>query len=47
MKGTTKAGIAVLIVFLLVAGVLYLFMGSQFITKRVGGSTTIKLPEGK
>lgn len=47
MKGTTKAGIAVLIVFLLVAGVMYLFMGSQFITKRVGGSTTIKLPEGK
>ena len=47
MKGTTKFGIVAVIALLLVAGVLYLFMGSQFITKRIGGTTTIELPEGK
>ncbi len=47
MKGTTKAGIAAVVFLLLAAGVMYMFVGSQYITKRIGGTTTIELPAGK
>jgi len=47
MKGTTKAGIAAVVFLLLAAGVMYMFVGSQYITKRIGGTTTIELPTGK
>lgn len=47
MKGTTKIGIALVAVALLAIGGMYMFMGSQYITKRIGGTTTIDLPEGK
>lgn len=38
------AGIAVCAIFF---GGLYLFSSSQYITKRIGGTTTIELPAGK
>lgn len=48
MKGSTKAMIAVIAVLVLaLAGVLYVFVGSQYITKKIGGTTTIELPQGK
>lgn len=47
MKGTTKFGIAAAVFVLLVVGVVYMFAGSQYITKRIGGTTTIDLPAGK
>jgi len=47
VNGRTKLGIGAVIFALLICGGLYLFMGSQYITKRIGGSTTIELPEGK
>ena len=47
MSGLKKAGIGAVVALLLVAGVAYLFLGSQYITKRIGGTTTIELPKGK
>ncbi len=48
MKGTTKAMIGLIVVLVLaLAGVLYVFVGSQYITKKIGGTTTIELPQGK
>ena len=37
------AGLAIAIII----GGLYLFSSSQYITKRIGGTTTIELPAGK
>ncbi|MBR2143414.1 hypothetical protein [Anaerovibrio sp.] len=45
IKSKIIAGIVVLL--LLVAGGLYVFSGTQYVTKRIGGTTTIELPEGK
>ena len=47
MSGLKKAGLGAVVALLLVAGVAYLFLGSQYITKRIGGTTTIELPQGK
>ncbi|MBQ7497001.1 MAG: hypothetical protein IJU00_04085 [Selenomonas sp.] len=47
MSTTTKIGIGLVTVLVLLFGVAYMFMGSQYITKRIGGTTTIDLPEGK
>lgn len=47
MSSMKKAGIAVVAVLLVLAGVMYVFMGSQYVTKRIGGTTTIELPPGK
>ena len=47
MSGLKKAGIGAVVVLLLLCGVAYLFLGSQYITKRIGGTTTIELPQGK
>ena len=47
MSGLKKAGLGAVVALLLVAGVAYLFLGSQYITKRIGGTTTIELPKGK
>lgn len=47
MNSMKKAGIAVVAVLLVLAGVMYVFMGSQYVTKRIGGTTTIELPAGK
>ena len=42
MSGLKKAGLGAVVALLLVAGVAYLFLGSQYITKRIGGTTTIE-----
>ena len=42
-----KLAIAGIAVCAILVGGLYLFSSSQYITKRIGGTTTIELPAGK
>ena len=42
-----RLAIAGIIGLVILIGGLYLFSSSQYITKRIGGTTTIELPAGK
>ena len=42
-----RLAMAGIVLIAIIIGGLYLFSSSQYITKRIGGTTTIELPAGK